>query len=142
MSAQEPVARSGMLAPLRVREFRLLFIGLVAGQAMLPLQFVSQIFWVQTNADVDSRVVLVGAIATVRGAGMLLFGLYGGALADRFNRRRLLIVTQSAVIPINLLIALVMFTSPANSLGLTLFFALTNFRARPHAGYTPDGVRR
>ena len=71
-----------MLAPLRVREFRLLFIGLVAGQAMMPLQFVSQIFWVQTNASVDSRVLLVGAIATVRGAGMLLLGLYGGALAD------------------------------------------------------------
>lgn len=114
-----------MLAPLRVRDFRLLFIGLVAGQAMMPLQFVSQIFWVQTNAAVDSRIVLVGAIATVRGAGMLLFGLYGGALADRFNRRRLLIATQSAVIPINLLIALVMYRSPADSAGLTVFFALT-----------------
>ncbi len=114
-----------MLAPLRVREFRLLFIGLVAGQAMMPLQFVSQIFWVQTNASVDSRVLLVGAIATVRGAGMLLLGLYGGALADRFNRRRLLIVTQSAVIPVNLLIALVMLVSPANGLGITIFFALT-----------------
>ncbi|MDP6605237.1 MAG: MFS transporter [Dehalococcoidia bacterium] len=91
----------------------------------MPLQFVSQIFWVQTDAAVDSRVVFVGTIATVRGAGMLFFGLYGGALADRFNRRRLLIVTQSAVIPVNLLIAAVMSLSPADRAGLSAFFALT-----------------
>ncbi len=114
-----------MLDPLRVGDFRLLFIGLVAGQAMMPLQFVSHIFWVQTHASEDSRVVLVGAIATVRGAGMLLFGLYGGALADRFDRRRLLIATQSAVIPVNLLIAAVMLVSPADRAGLSIFFALT-----------------
>src|SRR3972149_2315829 len=77
-------------APLRVRDFRLLFIGLVFAQALMPLQFVTSIFWVQDSVGTDNRIVLVGAIGTTRGVGALLFGLYGGALADRFDRRKLL----------------------------------------------------
>lgn len=79
-----------MFAPLAVRDFRLLFLGLLLGQALTPFQFVAQIIWVQLSAPEDLRIVLVGLIAAVRGAGMLLFGLYGGALADRFDRRKLL----------------------------------------------------
>ena len=85
-----------MFAPLAVRDFRLLFFGLLVGQALSPFQFVAQIIWVQVSAAEDVRIILVGLIAAVRGAGMLVFGLYGGALADRFDRRQLLIVTQLA----------------------------------------------
>ena len=83
-----------MFAPLALRDFRLLFLGLLIGQALSPFQFLAQIIWIQLSAAEDVRILLIGLIAAVRGAGMLLFGLYGGALADRFDRRRLLIATQ------------------------------------------------
>ena len=50
MLADSP-ARESMFAPLQVRDFRYLFVGLLFGQAMMPLQFVTQIFWVQSHAD-------------------------------------------------------------------------------------------
>ncbi|MEE9279215.1 MAG: MFS transporter [Myxococcota bacterium] len=114
-----------MFAPLGIRDFRLLFLGMFVGQALMPLQFVAQIMWVQESAALDVRIVLVGLIAAVRGAGMITFGLYGGALADRFDRRALLIVTQSSVLVLNLLVALVMIVGRSHTLGLVAFYALT-----------------
>jgi MFS family permease len=99
---------AGALAPLRVRDFRLLFAGLVAGQSMMPLQFIAQIFWIQAEAPDEVRVLLVGVLAAVRGAGAMSFGLIGGALADRFDRRRLLLVTQSGALAANVLMVAVM----------------------------------
>ena len=114
-----------MFAPLGVRDFRLLFLGLLLGQALSPFQFVAQIIWVQVSAPEDLRIVLVGLIAAARGAGMLLFGLYGGALADRFDRRRLLIVTQLAALVLNVAIGVLMVFGSAEAGTLVLFYALT-----------------
>ena len=114
-----------MFAPLAVRDFRLLFLGLLLGQALTPFQFVAQIIWVQLSAPEDLRIVLVGLIAAVRGAGMLLFGLYGGALADRFDRRKLLIATQLAALVLNVAIGVVMVLGSPEGATLVLFYALT-----------------
>ena len=71
--------------------------------------------------------MLVGLIAAARGAGMLIFGLYGGALADRFDRRRLLIATQAAALVFNVAIGLVMVFGDAEAWTLVLFYVLTFF---------------
>lgn len=122
--AAAPPGDSG-LAPLRVREFRLLFAGHVVAQALMPLQFVTQIFWVQTFADESYRIVLIGLIGTSRGAGALVFGLYGGALADRFDRRKLLMATQSAALAMNIAVAFLMAVSDGGAAALAAFFVLT-----------------
>ncbi len=114
-----------MFAPLAVRDFRLLFLGLLLGQALTPFQFVAQIIWVQISAPEDQRIVLVGLIAAMRGGGMLLFGLYGGALADRFDRRKLLIVTQLGALVLNVAIGVVMVFGHPEGAALLLFYALT-----------------
>ena len=54
-----------MFAPLGVRNFRLLFTGMVVGQALMPLQFIAQIIWVQESAGADVRIVLVGLIESL-----------------------------------------------------------------------------
>jgi MFS family permease len=117
--------RPSMFAALAVRDFRLLFMGLVLGQAMMPLQFVVQIFWVQEHADPAIRIVLIGLIGTTRGAGALAFGLFGGALADRLDRRKLLMTTQGGAFALNVSIAAVMLLSDGGAAGLTIFFVLT-----------------
>jgi MFS family permease len=118
-------SRGGTLEALSVRDFRLLFIGLVAGQVTMPFQFIAQIFWVQATADEESRVLLVGALAATRGLGALSFGLVGGALADRFDRRRLLIATQSAALGVKTLIVLVMAVGTATTATFSAFYTLT-----------------
>lgn len=113
------------LEALRNREYRLLLIGFVIGQSMMPLQFVTAIFWIQSFADDAIAIILVAAIATARGLGMVGFGLLGGALADRFDRRRLLMVTQATAAVASLLIGLIMWLDATSVLGIALFFALT-----------------
>jgi MFS family permease len=119
------MANNSGFAALRFREFRLLFIGLVFAQALMPLQFVSQIFWIQDSAGQANRLLLIGAIGTTRGLGALTFGLIGGAFADRFDRRRLLMTTQASALVLNLCVAAVMLVSDGGPVALALFFTLT-----------------
>jgi MFS family permease len=57
--------------------------------------------WMQTMAEawlvlqLTHRGVAVGATFAFRFLPVLLFGLWGGTIADRFSRRRLLLVTQT-----------------------------------------------
>jgi len=56
---------------------------------------------------------------------MILFGLVGGALADRMERRRLLIATQMAALAINGAIAALMLTEPFGAANVAVLLALT-----------------
>jgi predicted MFS family arabinose efflux permease len=113
------------LAPLRNRDFRLLFFGFAIGQMLMPLQFITQILWVQETAPQEHWLVLVALIGACRGIGGLTFGLYGGALADRYDRRRLLLTIQALLVVITCAISALMFFSVGSAPGFALFFALT-----------------
>ena len=117
--------RASGFAPLQVRDFRLLFFGFGIGQALMPLQFMTQIFYVQEHAPDNVWLLLVGLIGTMRGLGALTFGLYGGALADRFDRRMLLLVTQIILLGTTVGLSAVMFLSDGGAAGFTVFFVLT-----------------
>ncbi len=110
---------------LRHRDYSLLWAGILFGSALVPMQFVTQVLFIVEYTDEDSRLVLSGLLGAARGAAMLAFGLFGGALADRFDRRRLLIVSQSAGLLTGACIAAVMFTTPGGqTLTIGLFIAL------------------
>ena len=113
------------LAPLENRDFRLLFTGSAVGHTMMPLQFLTQIFWVQETAPENVWLLLVSLIGASRGVGALTFGLYGGALADRFDRRKLLMVSQALLLITTVLIAALMHFSDGEILGFALFYLLT-----------------
>ena len=133
MSASPTASRPGMLEPLRLREFRLLLTGFIVGQSMMPLQFVASIAWIQHVAADEVEIIMVGAIGTIRGIGMIGFGLFGGALADRFDRRRLLMVTQAVAFVSNILIAVTMWTGSGGTTDIIIFFALTIVASSAHA---------
>ncbi len=116
---------AGSLAPLFNRDFRFLLAGFAIGQMLMPLQFITQILWVQHHAPEDIWLILVAFIATSRGLGALSFGLYGGALADRFDRRNLLLVVQVLQVLATIAIAALMFFSIGGIPGFTIFFLLT-----------------
>ncbi len=122
-----------MVEPLRLREFRLLLVGFIVGQSMMPLQFITSIAWIQHVAAEDVEVLMVGAIGTIRGVGMIGFGLFGGALADQFDRRRLLMVTQAISFCCNILIALMMITGAGGVIEIVIFFTLTIIASSAHA---------
>ncbi|WNI18853.1 MFS transporter [Actinacidiphila sp. ITFR-21] len=88
----ESTAPQGVFAALRVRDYRVYWsTGLVSntGSAM---QGVALDWLVLT---VTGSGTAVGWTAGLQFAPVLLFGLWGGVLADRCDRRRLLLVAQS-----------------------------------------------
>lgn len=112
------------LGPLANKNYRLLLSGFALGQLLMPLQFLTQILWVQNSAPQNIWLILVALVAASRGIGAVTFGLYGGALADRFDRRKLLILTQALLVIITLAIAGLMHADIDGVLGFVLFFAL------------------
>ena len=114
-----------MLAPLANRDYRWLLAGFALGQMLMPLQFVTQILWVQNNAPDGIWLLLVALIGVSRGLGAFTFGLYGGALADRFDRRLLLIANQGLLVVTTVLIATLMYFDVTDWLGFATFFAIT-----------------
>ncbi|HEY7338088.1 MAG TPA: MFS transporter, partial [Bryobacteraceae bacterium] len=76
------------LDPLRLREFRLIYIGQFVsafGSAMTYVVLPFQMYSLTRSA------LAVGLIGVVEFVPMLTMALIGGALADHFDRRRLIV---------------------------------------------------
>jgi MFS family permease len=77
---------------LEERDFRTLWLG------MLPWTMAVQMGMVTTGYvayDISGSAAAVGLVSLGWGIPMLLFGLWGGVVADRFPKRRTLLMTQS-----------------------------------------------
>ncbi|HKJ36224.1 MAG TPA: MFS transporter [Solirubrobacterales bacterium] len=81
-------------AALSLHNYRLYFGGQLASLAGNWMQIVAELWLILelTGSGLD-----VGIATALQFTGILLFGVWGGALADRFDKRRLLIVTQVAM---------------------------------------------
>jgi MFS family permease len=83
---------TGMFASLRSRNYRLFASGQVVSLAGTWMQRVAQ-DWLVLELSGGSAVAL-GVAATLQFAPMLLLSLWGGMLADRYDKRRILLVVQ------------------------------------------------
>ena len=89
-------------ASLRHRNFRLFFGG----------QLISLIgTWMQNTAQgwlvyqLTGSKILLGVVAAIGSAPMMLFSLWGGSVADRHSKRRIILVTQSCMMMLAFLFA-------------------------------------
>jgi MFS family permease len=78
---------------LRVRNFRLYFLGQVISLTGTWMQSVAQAWLV---LRITGSGFAVGLVTGLQFLPILLFGSWGGLLADRMDKRRVLLVTQSA----------------------------------------------
>ena len=81
-----------MFASLRVRNYRLFASGQVVSLSGTWMQRVAQ-DWLVLNLSHNSGTA-IGITTGLQFAPVLLFGMYGGVIADRYNKRRVLIITQ------------------------------------------------
>jgi MFS family permease len=84
--------RTRIFHSLQQRNFRIFFIGQLISLHGTWMQSVAQAWLVYRLTESGFMLGLTGT-ATLLPA--LIFGLFGGALADRFNRKKLLIVVQT-----------------------------------------------
>ncbi len=83
-----------MFSSLKVRNYRLFFMGQVVSNTGTWMQRIAQ-DWLVLSLTGSSAAV--GITTALQFLPMLLFGLYGGVLVDRLPKRPALLVTQSAM---------------------------------------------
>jgi MFS family permease len=84
------------LRALRYRDFRLLWIGLFVSAVGTWMQIVAQALLVLRLTG--GSALALGTVSLAQAAAFFLFAPVGGAVADRLDKRRLLIVTQSLLL--------------------------------------------
>ncbi len=83
-----------MFSSLNVRNYRLFFAGQVVSNIGTWMQRIAQDWLV---LSLTGSATAVGVTTALQFLPMLLFGLYGGVLVDRLNKRRALLVTQTSM---------------------------------------------
>lgn len=91
---------------LHYRNFRLLWIGQMISIAGTQMQ-VWALFWhIRTLTD---QPIALGGVGLARILPVIIFSLVGGSIADQFNRRKLLFITQSVMALSALVLAVLTF---------------------------------
>lgn len=89
-----PPARPGTFAALRVRNFRIFVAGQIVGNSGAWTQRVAQDWLVLTLTGSPAA---VGVITAAQFAPAIALSVIGGLAADRFDKRRVLLTTQSTL---------------------------------------------
>ncbi|NBM16503.1 MFS transporter [Streptomyces sp. GC420] len=94
----EPILKTrrtgGTFSSLKVRNYRLFAAGAVVSNTGTWMSRITQDWLV---LSLTGSAAAVGITTALQFLPMLLLGLYGGVIADRFDRRRLLMMTQGAL---------------------------------------------
>lgn len=128
-SAAEP-GRTSTLAALEFRDFRLFWFGLVVSNIGSWMQIYGLGWLVVQLAIRDGAPQLapfyLGLVGLARAVPGLAFGLVGGAVADRADRRRLLMVTQISAAIVAFVLAILTITERINIVEVVLISALNS----------------
>ncbi len=91
--AASAVAKPSMFASLHTRNYRLWATGQVVSLVGTWMQRVAQDWLVLTLTGGDA--VALGIVAALQFGPTLVLSMWGGVLADRYDKRRLILITQS-----------------------------------------------
>ncbi|MFF5975524.1 MFS transporter [Streptomyces sp. NPDC012769] len=84
----------GTFSSLGIRNYRLFFTGAIVSNTGTWMARITQDWLV---LSLTGSAAAVGITTALQFLPMLLFGLYGGVLADRYPKRRILLVSQAAL---------------------------------------------
>ncbi len=93
VTATAPPARPGTFASLKIRNYRLFFWGQLVSVSGTWLQGTAQAWLVLKQLKGGAGAL--GLLAGLMMAPTLLFGLWAGVLADRYDRRKLVMATNT-----------------------------------------------
>ena len=124
LQSRDTARRGNLFDVLRYRDFRLYWIGYFISHIGDSMQqtAVTWLLYEITNSPLK-----LGLNGAFRAVPMIVLGLFGGTLADRFDRRRVLLVTQTILMVLALLLGLLDqkgHIQPWHIYGLTLVTAI------------------
>jgi MFS family permease len=88
------------------RNFRLLWTGQLVSTAGTMMQLAAVLWHVSLLASEGQKGIALGLVGLVRVVPIVVFSLVGGVIADAVDRRRLMLVTQSALALLSATLAL------------------------------------
>lgn len=106
---QPPSGRYSTFSSLRFRNYRLLWLGQASHAGALWMEQIARP-WLVLELTNDSAAHVGGVVAT-RTVPMLLFGVWAGVIADRFDRKRVLQTTKTGVLLLNIIFATLLLTN-------------------------------
>src|SRR5260370_6204369 len=92
-SSPSPKLKLQTFRALRYRDFRLLWISLIVSSVGTWMQIVAQSLLILQITH--GSALALGIVSLVQATSFFLFALIGGGVADRIDKRRFLLVTQS-----------------------------------------------
>lgn len=99
----DPVERSGgMFRALRHRDYRMLWVGQLLHSSS---QWMEQVIRPVLVYELTQSASAVAWVVFMRMIPVLLFGVLAGAAADRFNKKRILFITQNVTMAMHFLLA-------------------------------------
>jgi MFS family permease len=116
------VATNETFRSLRVRNFRIFFVGQLISQVGTWLQFIAQALLVLKLTDSG---VALGLVTAFQFLPVLVFGAWAGVISDRVDKRRLMLVTQTAMMVFALALGLFVLSGHITVAGVYLLAALT-----------------
>ncbi|MBW1711112.1 MAG: MFS transporter [Deltaproteobacteria bacterium] len=105
--SSHPKMRFAAFASLKNRDFRWYWFGMLASFNAMQMQVVARGWLVYTMTNSP---LALGLVSAGFGIPMLLFSLYGGAIADRVEKRNLLLVTRSGMSLVSLIVTILITT--------------------------------
>ncbi len=100
------LARSETLAPLRYRNYFLLWSGQGAHAFALWGEQIARPFLIFDMVEsTEAAAVHIGGVIAARTVPQLLFGVFAGVISDWFDRRLILVLTKIAVLAVSFLFA-------------------------------------
>ena len=127
--------RPALLGAFQFRDFRLLWFGLLVSNLGTWMQFTALGFYVVQIAPTPSLAPLyVGLIGASRAIPVLLLSPIAGVIADRYPRRRVLLITNVIIALLALLLAVVM---ARNDASIVVLMAISTLQAGTQAFDSP-----
>jgi MFS family permease len=139
-----PAQFNHTFAALHYRNYRLWFIGQTISLFGTWMQNTAQGYLVYEITGSAAYLGYVGFAAGV--PSLLLFNLFGGAIADRFSRRLMLVITQTAMMILAFILAGLVFSGlvqPWHIIVLAFFLGVANaFDAPARLAFVTEMVER
>lgn len=107
LTGSHPMERPSLFAALRVRDYRLLWLAQLGTTMGLWMDQTTRgwLIYILTGSAVD-----LGLVSAMRALPTLAFGVVAGVLADRYDRKRQLVLSQMANAVLNLILAVLVTT--------------------------------
>lgn len=123
VSQRSRTDQHGAFRAFHYPQFRLLFAASLFSAMLQPVQFLGSTFWMIDHYP-DNSAIMVALTAGCRGSGLLLASFFAGAVADRFQRRKILRATECTAFLLVAGIGTLMVTEPLGGFVVVPILAL------------------